>query len=64
VRTFVPLLEAAQLDRLPARAREVIEYRKSGLQHALGFQMHDVRHPHHAHRHGRADTGWQDGDVT
>jgi DNA repair photolyase len=31
VRTFVPLLEAAQLDRLPARAREVIEYRKSGL---------------------------------
>lgn len=31
MRTFVPLLEAAQLDRLPARAREVIEYRKSGL---------------------------------
>src|SRR5260370_21204605 len=28
------------------------------LQHALGFQMHDVRHPHHEHRHGRADTGW------
>jgi hypothetical protein len=20
--------------------------------------MHDVRHPHHVHRHGRADTGW------
>jgi hypothetical protein len=31
VRTFVPLLEAAQLDRLPARAHEVIEYRKNGL---------------------------------
>ena len=30
------------------------------LQHALGFQMHDVRHPHHAHRHGRADLGWKD----
>jgi hypothetical protein len=30
------------------------------LQHALGFQMHDVRHPHHVHRHGRADTGWKD----
>lgn len=30
------------------------------LQHALGFQMHDVRHPHHAHHHGRADTGWKD----
>jgi len=32
------------------------------LQHALGFQVHDVRHPHHAHRHGRADIGWKDTD--
>jgi DNA repair photolyase len=31
------------------------------LQHALGFQMHDVQHPHHAQRHGRADVGWKDG---
>jgi DNA repair photolyase len=31
------------------------------LQHALGFQLHDVRHPHHARRHGRADIGWKDG---
>jgi DNA repair photolyase len=30
------------------------------LQHTLGFQVHDVRHPHHAHRHGRADIGWRD----
>ncbi len=30
------------------------------LQHALGFQMHDVQHPHHAHRHGRAGIGWKD----
>jgi DNA repair photolyase len=30
------------------------------LQHALGFQVHDVRHPHHAKRHGRADIGWKD----
>jgi DNA repair photolyase len=30
------------------------------LQHALSFQMHDVGHPHHAHRHGRADIGWKD----
>ncbi len=29
------------------------------LQHALGFQVHDVRHPHHTRRHGRADIGWQ-----
>jgi DNA repair photolyase len=30
------------------------------LQHALGFQVHDVRHPHHRYRHGRADTGWKE----
>jgi hypothetical protein len=29
------------------------------LQHALGFQVHDLRHPHYAGRHGRADIGWQ-----
>lgn len=29
------------------------------LQHALGFQIHDHRHPH---RHGRADIGW-DTDI-
>lgn len=32
------------------------------LQHALGFQVHDVRHPHHARRHGRAAIGWKDGN--
>ncbi|MBX7268806.1 hypothetical protein KIF24_24155 [Micromonospora sp. Llam7] len=34
------------------------------LQHALSFQVHDERHPHHERRHGRADIGWkgeQDG---
>jgi hypothetical protein len=30
------------------------------LQHALGFQVHDVRHPHRGRRHGRADIGWKD----
>lgn len=30
------------------------------LQHALRFQVHDILHPHHAHRHGRADIGWKD----
>jgi DNA repair photolyase len=29
------------------------------LQHQLGFQVHDVRHPHFANRHGRADIGWE-----
>jgi DNA repair photolyase len=32
------------------------------LQHALGFQVHDVRHPHVERRHGRADIGWKDRD--
>ncbi|MFC1419366.1 radical SAM protein [Streptacidiphilus cavernicola] len=30
------------------------------LQHALGFQVHDVRHPHHDRQHGRADIGWKE----
>jgi hypothetical protein len=34
------------------------------LQHALGFQMHDERHPHHERRHGRADIGWKGGSMT
>lgn len=25
------------------------------LQQALGFQVHDARHPHRPHRHGRAN---------
>jgi hypothetical protein len=29
------------------------------LQHALRFQVHDLRHPHYVGRHGRADIGWQ-----
>ena len=32
------------------------------LQHALQFQVHDVRHPHHEKRHGRADIGWKEGN--
>jgi hypothetical protein len=30
------------------------------LQHRLGFQVHDVRHPHRTRQHGRADIGWKD----
>jgi hypothetical protein len=33
------------------------------LQHTLGFQVHDVRHPHRERRHGRADIGWKDGTA-
>ncbi|MGW4849587.1 hypothetical protein, partial [Nocardia brasiliensis] len=28
------------------------------MQHSLGYQVHDTAHPHHRHRHGRADLGW------
>ncbi len=28
------------------------------VQYALGFQIHDVRHPHRPGLHGRADLGW------
>ena len=31
VSTFVPLLDTEQVRRLPPGAREVVEYRKSGL---------------------------------
>jgi DNA repair photolyase len=34
------------------------------LQHALAFQMHDGRHPHHELRHGRADIGWGEGKAS
>ncbi len=30
------------------------------VQHVLGFQVHDVAHPHRVRRHGRADIGWKD----
>lgn len=33
------------------------------LQHALGFQVHDARHPHHKGQHGRAHIGWE-GEPT
>jgi hypothetical protein len=29
------------------------------MQHALGFQVHDAAHPHHAGQHGRAGIGWE-----
>jgi hypothetical protein len=33
------------------------------LQHALGYQVHDERHPHLARQHGRAAIGWKDGAL-
>ena len=30
------------------------------MQHALGFQVHDARNPHHLRQHGRAGIGWEE----
>ena len=60
----LPEAEGIQVVDISGRAAAVSglgdEQPRYYLQHALGFQMHDVRHPHHVHRHGRADTGWKD----
>jgi DNA repair photolyase len=56
-------LEVAQVtERAAVVAGLETEQPRYYLQHALGFQVHDVRHPHHQHRHGRADIGWKDPD--
>jgi DNA repair photolyase len=47
-------------DRAAVVAGLATEQPRYYLQHRLGFQVHDVRHPHHAGRHGRADLGWED----
>jgi hypothetical protein len=47
-------------DRAAVVSGLVAEQLRYYLQHALGFQVHDQRHPHAARRHGRADIGWKD----
>jgi hypothetical protein len=60
-----PLSEARNLRvvRITQRAAMIAgladEQPRYFLQHTLGFQMHDERHPHHARFHGRADIGWE-----
>lgn len=60
----LPETESMQVVDITERAAVVSglddEQPRYYLQHALGFQMHDVRRPHHAHRHGRAEIGWKD----
>ena len=38
------------------------EQHRYHIQHTLGFQVHDSRHPHKCGRHGRADVGWEGQD--
>lgn len=60
----LPEAEGVQVVDISERAAVVSglagEQPRYYLQHSLGFQMHDVRHPHHVHHHGRADIGWKD----
>ena len=35
------------------------EQQRYYLQHAFGFQFHDITKPHHCGRHGRAEIGWE-----
>jgi hypothetical protein len=59
----LPEAKALQVVNISERAGIVsglaTEQPRYFLQHALGFQVHDVRHPHHERRHGRADIGWK-----
>ncbi|RJO79362.1 radical SAM protein [Nocardia panacis] len=61
-----PLPEAAGLNVVQVSEQAAVvagldtEQPRYYLQHALGFQVHDAAHPHHANRHGRADIGWKD----
>lgn len=34
------------------------EQQRYFMQHALNFQVHDRKQPHHTGRHGKADIGW------
>lgn len=64
VARVLPEAEAMEVVDISKRAAIVsglaVEQPRYFLQHALGFQVHDQRHPHHANRHGRADIGWKD----
>jgi hypothetical protein len=55
-----PLVVVDIIDRAVTVAGLDSEQPRYYLQHALSFQVHDVRHPHHVNRHGRADIGWKD----
>lgn len=63
VARVLPEADALEVLDITERAAVVtglaVEQPRYFIQHALGFQVHDVNHPHHASRHGRADIGWK-----
>ena len=64
----LPEADRIQVGTISERAAVVsglaVEQPRYFLQHALGFQVHDARHPHHANRHGRADIGWKEASAS
>ncbi|RZS36357.1 hypothetical protein EV193_10738 [Herbihabitans rhizosphaerae] len=62
--SVLPEADALQVVDISKRATVVsglaTEQPRYFLQHTLGFQVHDERHPHHVNRHGRADIGWKE----
>jgi len=64
LQTAAPLPEARGLRIVDISERAAVvtglptEESRYFLQHTLGFQVHDVRHPHQPGRHGRAEIGW------
>lgn len=50
--------DVVEINERAAVLRGLDEPPRYFLQHALGFQMHDERHPHRYQLHGRADIGW------
>ena len=57
----VPGLPDFEIEDITERAVTVTglsEEPRYYLQHSLGFQVHDARHPHNPRRHGRAEIGW------
>lgn len=66
LRTAAPLSEARSLQVVEVNGQSATvsgldtEQPRYYLQHALGFQVHDVAHPHRSRRHGRAEIGWKE----
>ncbi|MBK6872763.1 MAG: radical SAM protein [Kineosporiaceae bacterium] len=55
-------LEVVDIDDRRMLVNGLDEQPRYYLQHTLGYQVHDSRHPHRPGRHGRAEIGWSEGD--
>lgn len=55
--------DIVEISERAAVLRGLDEQPRYFLQHALGFQVHDERHPHRHQLHGRADIGWAEQNA-